>query len=99
MKKVILLIPLVMATAACETRSGNILGGAAIGAAVNDDNLSREFQPRKTGPAAPGALHRRALRSALWQLLNASYERKKGAHAGAPFSWPMSGGQMWITRS
>ena len=38
MKKVILLIPLVMATAACETRSGNILGGAAIGAAVNDDN-------------------------------------------------------------
>lgn len=38
MKKIVFLIPLVQMTAACETRSGNVLGGAAIGAAVNDDN-------------------------------------------------------------
>ncbi len=38
MKKLFLVLPLVLLTAACETRSGNVLGGAAIGAAVNDDN-------------------------------------------------------------
>ena len=38
MYKVLLAIPLVLTVAACETRSGNILGGAAVGAAVADDD-------------------------------------------------------------
>ena len=38
MKKIILAIPLVLMAAGCDTRSGNVLGGAAIGAAVNDDD-------------------------------------------------------------
>ena len=38
MRKIVLVIPLVLLTAACDSRSGNVLGGAAIGAAVNDNN-------------------------------------------------------------
>ena len=38
MKKILFVIPLVLATAACETRTGNVLGGAAIGAAVHDED-------------------------------------------------------------
>ena len=38
MKPILFVLPLVLLTAACETRSGNVLGGAAIGAAINDDN-------------------------------------------------------------
>lgn len=38
MMKLILVLPLVLVTAACETRTGNVLGGAAVGAAINDEN-------------------------------------------------------------
>jgi hypothetical protein len=48
MKKLLIVIPLVLLTAGCETRAGNVATGAAIGAAVNDDN-------RLAGAAVGGA--------------------------------------------
>ena len=52
MKPILFVLPLVMLTAACESRSGNVLGGAAIGAAINDDNRLEGA----AGGAAAGAV-------------------------------------------
>ncbi|MBT8418609.1 MAG: hypothetical protein KJO42_14320 [Silicimonas sp.] len=38
MKRILLAIPLVLSVAACDSTAGNVAGGAAIGAAVADDD-------------------------------------------------------------